>query len=103
MKKEIVMDPNLRVRGGYGYASAMFRLHSTCKDYSRDLALPIIEKYNTDKNEFEFFSAEDFFIITLNGIPIIIKDYYFVEEKRQTAMKAYEEWVENLLIENKCY
>jgi len=49
------------------------------------------------KKQFSFYSTKRFFIITKEGVPLIIQDYDFVELKRQEGTYAYDQWVEDIV------
>ncbi len=89
-------DQSLRVRGGTGFASSMFRVNAHPRQYSKRLGDALIAKMNVSESV-KVMCTEEIFILTINDQPMIIKDYDFVEKKRQEAVFAYEEWLEKAI------
>lgn len=90
-------DQSLRARGGTGFASAMFRVNAHPREYSKRLGDALIAKMNVSKSV-RIMDTEEFFILTINDQPMILKDYDFVELKRQETVFAYEEWLEKIIV-----
>ncbi len=91
-------DQSLRARGGNGFASTMFRVNAHPRQYSKKLGDTLISKMNVSESV-RIMDSEDFFILTINDQPMILKDYDFVEQKRREAVFAYEEWLEQVVVE----
>jgi N-acetylmuramoyl-L-alanine amidase len=90
-------DQSLRVRGGNGFASAMFRVNAHSRQYSKRLGDALIAKMGVSES-IRIMDNEEFFILTINDQPMILKDYGFVELKRQEALFAFEEWLEKTIV-----
>ncbi len=90
-------DQSLRARGGNGFASAMFRVNAHPRQYSKRLGDALIAKMNVSE-AVRILDTEEFFILTVNDQPMILKDYEFVELKRQEAIIAFEEWLEKSIV-----
>lgn len=86
-------NKDLRVRGGEGFSSAMFRFTAHPRKYCSSLGYSRLKKLGLNE-VFKIFCTESFFIIAKEGKPMIIKDYYFVESKRQEGVYAFEDWLE---------
>ncbi|MBN2286328.1 MAG: hypothetical protein JXQ26_00855 [Tissierellales bacterium] len=94
MSKEY--DSSLRAQGGNGYIDAMFRYGVHPRQYAERIFIRVVEKMEKEK-QFSFYSTKRFFIITKEGVPLIIQDYDFVELKRQEGTYAYDQWVEDIV------
>lgn len=86
-----------RIRGGSSYADAMYRFGASPEHYARRMTERIIEKEWGIESPFRYFGSEGFFIISENDVPVIIKDYEFVEIHRCTAVHSFENWVQELV------
>ena len=89
-------NPDLRVRGGNGFSSAMFRFSASPREYSRRLGEMLIEKMGYSESV-KIYDTEAYFIISIHDAPKIIKDYYFVESKRQEGVYSYEDWLKKII------
>lgn len=94
-----IYDQSLRVQGGTSFASAMFRYTASPQDYSRRLGEMLINKLGVSESV-KIYDTETFFIIAVNDAPKILKDYYFIESKRQEGVNAYEKWLEGFILES---
>lgn len=94
MSKEY--DGKFRVRGGVGYASAMFRVGAHPGTYSRSLGEDVIQKMNLSQSV-KIADLEEYFILTIEDRPMILKSYDFVEEKRCEDVFAFEKWLESTI------
>lgn len=92
-------NQDLRVKGGTNFSSAMFRFNASPREYSQRLGEILIERMMLSESV-RIHSTETFLIITVNDIPVIVKDYYFVESKRQESVYAYEEWLKKIIIDS---
>ncbi|MBO1263982.1 hypothetical protein J3A84_02855 [Proteiniclasticum sp. SCR006] len=86
-----------RVHGGSSYADAMYRFGATSEHYARRMTERTIEKEWGKDSPYRYFGADTFFIISRNDVPMIIKDYAFVEMHRCTAVHSFENWVKELV------
>lgn len=86
-----------RIPGGSSYADALYRFGASPEDYARRMTERIIEKEWGEDAPYRYFGAEAFFIISENDVPVIIKDYAFVEIHRCTAVHSFENWVQELV------
>lgn len=91
-----IYDQSLRVQGGTGLASAMFRFSAEPKVYAKRLGDSLIDKMGVSES-IRIFVTDDFMMITKDDRPILLKDWYFVEAKRQTGVYAYEEWLGDVI------
>ena len=88
----------LRVKGGPNFVGAMFRFSASPREYSRRLGQNRINKMALSESV-KIYDSEEYFIISIHDEPKIIKDYYFVESKRQEAVYAFENWLEQTVLE----
>lgn len=89
-------DQSLRVRGGRGYASAIFRINASPREYSKRLGKMLFERMG-DTHSFDILNTDAFFLIIRDDKPIIARDYSFVELKRQEGAYAFEGWLEKVI------
>lgn len=89
-------NQDLRVKGGVNYSSAMFRFNASPREYSKRLGEMLIEKMGLSES-IKLYDSETFLIIAIDDIPKVIKDYQFVESKRQQGVYSYEEWLKNII------
>ncbi len=94
-------NQSLRVRGGTGFADAIFRVNASPGEYSKRLGKNLFERLGV-KEYFDLFNTDTFFLITKDDKPIIVKSYHFVELKRQEGVHAFEEWLEKEIKDLMC-
>lgn len=91
-------NQDLRVQGGNSFSSAMFRFSASPREYSRRLGEMLIEKMGVSES-IKLYDSDTYLIIAVNDNPMIIKDYYFVESKRQEGVYSYEDWLRNKIVD----
>lgn len=90
-------DKTTRKNGGNSFADAMFRFGASSENYARTMVGRKLDKEWGDDSPYTFHASEGFFIIAHEGVPVIIRDYQFVEKKRSESVHAFEEWVMEII------
>lgn len=85
-----------RVSGGKSWADAVFRMNATSRAYARCYGQAKIREMGLAE-VMELHDAEDLILLARHGVPVLVLNYDFVENKRREGVLAYEEWLENKL------
>ena len=89
-----------RVKGGSSFADAMLRGNASSESYARIMMKRKLDKEWGDESPYAYHSTKDFFIIARDGVPVMIRDFQFVEMKRSESVHAFEEWVMEIIRRN---
>lgn len=86
-------DRTTRIQGGSSFADAMLRGNASSENYARAMIGRKLEKEWGEESPYTFHSMGESFIIAREGVPVMIRDFQFVEMKRSESVHAFEEWV----------
>lgn len=90
-------DKTTRIQGGSSFADAMFRGSASAESYARTMMKRKLDKEWGDESPYTYHEAGDSFIIACEGVPVVIRDFQFVEMKRSESVHAFEEWVAEII------
>ena len=90
-------NQSTRVQGGSSFADAMFRFSAGPEHYAQTMFDRVVAREWGEYCPYTFHSSPGYFIIAHKGSPVMIKDYSFVEEKRSEAVRAFENWVLDII------